>query len=89
VIAKVSGAASGTHTSLPKGTPKGAFRNALILIVALAGVLGALYQLEKVRAGIEVSNVSFGSTPATRYHLADSQGPIVIGHCRCTSDDRC
>ncbi|MFK7992901.1 MAG: alpha/beta hydrolase [Granulosicoccus sp.] len=53
-------------------------RNALLFFVALLSIGLSVYHLEQARAGIETSNVFVDKTPATRYKLPDTHGPMVI-----------
>lgn len=53
-------------------------RNWLFCFGAALLTAMALYHLERARAGIETSDFTVGETPATRYALADSQGPVII-----------
>jgi len=50
----------------------------LIGLIAVLAIAAALYHLEQARTGIETRDFMVGDTPATRYSLADSQGPIVV-----------
>lgn len=58
-----------------------AVKNLCFLCLALLSIAVSAYHLEDARKGVNTSTLTFGETPATRYRLAGSEGPmIVIAH---------
>jgi len=53
-------------------------RNSILCIVALLSIGLSVYHLERARAGLETSVVLIGDTPATRYRLNNTTGPVVV-----------
>ena len=53
-------------------------RSLLLVVIAIVLTATAVYQLERARKGIDTRDFNVGDTPATRYALPDSQGPIII-----------
>ncbi len=52
-------------------------RGAVFLAAAVAATL-AVWQLERTRAGIEITPVDVGTTPTTAYRLPGAEGPLVV-----------
>lgn len=50
----------------------------MLCIVSILCISASVYHLERARAGIEFSDFNVGDTPATRYRLPGTQGPMVI-----------
>jgi hypothetical protein len=50
----------------------------VVLIVALAGALLSLWQLERPRAGMQITPVAVGTTPATLYRTGEAPAPLVV-----------
>lgn len=50
----------------------------VVLIVALAGALLSLWQLERPRAGMQITPVAVGTTPATLYRMGEAPAPLVV-----------
>ena len=53
-------------------------RNFVLCVIALLSVGLSVYKLELARTGIEYSKLSVGDTPATRYRISNTQGPMVV-----------
>lgn len=53
-------------------------RNLLLGFIAALVTVVAIYHLERARSGIQTSEIAVGDTPATRYAMAGSQGPVII-----------
>lgn len=50
----------------------------LLAALALVAILVSVFQLERGRAGLEITSTWIGSTPATVYRLPGAAGPIVV-----------
>ena len=50
----------------------------IIGIVAVVLIVFSVWKLERERAGLEISSLDVGTTPATLYQLPNRTGPIVI-----------
>ncbi|MFO7757140.1 MAG: alpha/beta fold hydrolase [Roseovarius sp.] len=51
-----------------------------LLVLVLAGLLAfaAIWQLERQRAGLEITTQAVGETPVTRYAREGAEGPVVV-----------
>ncbi|MEM8870131.1 MAG: alpha/beta fold hydrolase [Pseudomonadota bacterium] len=49
-----------------------------VAVLAVLGVATALYRLEAPRAGLQISELELGASPARLYTGRDRQGPLVI-----------
>lgn len=56
----------------------GARKHLSVAIVAVALVVLSVFQLERQRFGLEITDVAVGTTPVTLYQLPDQAGPVVI-----------
>ncbi|WMS41984.1 alpha/beta fold hydrolase [Acuticoccus sp. MNP-M23] len=62
---------------LPRRPVRAAF-TWLLAIVALAAIILSVVKLEEGRAGVQISELAIGTTPATLYRKGTTDGPLVI-----------
>jgi len=53
-------------------------KRATVFVLALLIAGAAIWQLERQRAGLEITTHHVGETPVTRYREADADGPVVV-----------
>jgi hypothetical protein len=49
-----------------------------VFVLALAAALLSLWQLERPRAGLSITDMAVGTTPATLYRQGDAPAPLVV-----------
>ncbi len=53
-------------------------KNLVFLLLAFLSIAVAAYHLEDARKGVDTQTLNVGSTPATRYRLIGTDGPMVV-----------
>lgn len=66
---------SASRSILPSGQ---AFRNWLTAWIALIAIAISVFQLERGRSGLDISDFRIGTTPATLYRKPGANGPLVV-----------